>query len=515
MASFLSNLAPLESGYYQGKDELLRRQMLEGQMRAQQQQQQGLAALANAYGNQQQMPPPSQPMAPPPGQQSQPMQPPQGMQLPPQGMPPGMMPGNQAGPPRQQMGPPPQQAPQAPQVKPYTAPQPPKMVTPQQQAPQAGGMIPAPPQVTAAVQSTLPDLETMASTLKKQGITGMALMAALQQHQQFLSVEGKQQLAQLNEQVRHMQAEAAMQRAGAAQTTAGTGMQREDRLERGAQGETAASAARIDKDKSSASLNSARAEQIHAKLAGGGGSSGKDGSGKGGLLDDDDAKFLAQQAAAGDRSAMQDLGYGKVGAANRAKVVHFKRMLVEGGGGDGNTMAATNAEYQGTKAGERTLGTRTANVGMAVNEADQFADLALKASDAVDRSQFPTLNKIIMAGDKGTGGEAVVRFTAAHNSLVNAYSRAVSPSGTPTVSDKEHAREILETAYSKGQYAAGIDQLRKEMAAAKTSPGAVRKEFKDAVTGGDKPKPTASDIAYAKAHPETKAQFKAHFGIDP
>lgn len=33
-------------------------------------------------------------------------------------------------------------------------------------------------------------------------------------------------------------------------------------------------------------------------------------------------------------------------------------------------------------------------------------------------------------------------------------------------------------------------------------------------TGG-KPTPTASDLAYARAHPEQAANFKAHFGIDP
>lgn len=32
---------------------------------------------------------------------------------------------------------------------------------------------------------------------------------------------------------------------------------------------------------------------------------------------------------------------------------------------------------------------------------------------------------------------------------------------------------------------------------------------------GGKPTPTAEDIAYAKSHPETAAQFKAHFGVEP
>lgn len=88
-----------------------------------------------------------------------------------------------------------------------------------------------------------------------------------------------------------------------------------------------------------------------------------------------------------------------------------------------------------------------------------------------------------MAAQQGSGDENVVRLASATNALINIYSRAISPNGNPTVSDKEHAREILEKAWSQGQYAAGVDQMRLEMEAAQKSPGQVRNQFRNSVTG--------------------------------
>jgi len=88
-----------------------------------------------------------------------------------------------------------------------------------------------------------------------------------------------------------------------------------------------------------------------------------------------------------------------------------------------------------------------------------------------------------LAVEQGTGDENVVRFGIAVNSLINIYARAINPVGQVTVSDKDHARELLSTAWSKGQFRNGIDQLQLEMNAAYKAPGAVRKELRNAVTG--------------------------------
>jgi hypothetical protein len=195
-------------------------------------------------------------------------------------------------------------------------------------------------------------------------------------------------------------------------------------------------------------------------------------------LQEDDLKFMARQYLAGDKSVLQNLGRGQQGAKDIVALRKYIRTEAEAKGMKPDEVASTIAEFEGLKAGERTLGTRTATAGMAVTEATQFADLAVKSSEKVNRTSYPSFNKILLAGEKGTGDKDIVQFGAYNNSLINAYARAISPSGTPTVSDKDHAREMLDTAYSKGQYAAVVDAMKKEMAAAMKSPGMVREEFR-------------------------------------
>lgn len=195
-------------------------------------------------------------------------------------------------------------------------------------------------------------------------------------------------------------------------------------------------------------------------------------------LTDDDVKFMARQYLAGDKSVLQNIGRGAQGSRDLVAVRRAIREEAEAKGMKPDEVASTIAEFEGLKAGERSLGTRTAQAGMAVNEASQFADLALGASQKIDRTKYPNLNSVLQAAEKGTGDPAIVQFGAYNNSLINAYARAVSPTGTPTVSSTEHAREMLSTAYSKGQYAAVVGAMKQEMAAAMKSPGAVREEFR-------------------------------------
>lgn len=190
--------------------------------------------------------------------------------------------------------------------------------------------------------------------------------------------------------------------------------------------------------------------------------------------------FAVDQYLAGDPTAAQ--GYARSAQMKAA----FQNRLAERAkekGISGADLAAKTAEYQGIKAGQRTLGTRQAQIDMSVTEAQNVMPIALEASNKVDRTKYPTLNSMLLAAEKGTGGEDVVRLAGATNALINIYSRAISPTGTPTVSDKDHAREILSTAYSKGQYAAAVELMRQEMQAAKSAPGQVREDLSRSTSG--------------------------------
>jgi hypothetical protein len=201
------------------------------------------------------------------------------------------------------------------------------------------------------------------------------------------------------------------------------------------------------------------------------------------LLTPEEARFMAKQAWTGDTSVMQNVGRGAQGGEN---IVRLRRAIMELGRETGKTpeeLAAKNAEFFGIKAGERTLGTRTANIEMAVTEAQNIIPIALRASEKVDRTKYPNLNSVILAYEKKTGDENVVNLAVATNALINVYSRAIAPSGTPTVHDKEHAREIIAAAYSKGQYKSVVDIMQQEMAAARKSPEQVRGSMRESVTG--------------------------------
>jgi len=67
------------------------------------------------------------------------------------------------------------------------------------------------------------------------------------------------------------------------------------------------------------------------------------------------------------------------------------------------------------------------------------------------------------------------------------------------VADKEHAREIFSTATGPEAYKAVLDQIAKELEAARKSPGQVREEFRSGTTGGGTlapPKPGTVENGY-------------------
>ena len=216
-----------------------------------------------------------------------------------------------------------------------------------------------------------------------------------------------------------------------------------------------------------------------------------------GMLDAQTLKAMGEQYIAGDRTVMQNLGRGAQGGKNLIALRgEIAKQMAEAGIG-GKEMAARMAEFEGLKAGERTGAARQANVEMAINEAIPFADLALEASKKFDRGSFTPFNRAEQAIASGTSDPKLASFVAANNSFINAYARAVSPSGVPTVSDKDHAREMLNTAMGPEAYQAVIDQLKKEMEAARESPKVMRQELRETVTG----KPAADQTSTTDAKP--------------
>ncbi len=212
---------------------------------------------------------------------------------------------------------------------------------------------------------------------------------------------------------------------------------------------------------------------------------------KSGMFDDKTLTAMADQYIAGDKSVFQNLGRGGQAAENIVALRQKVQQRMEEKGISPEQQAVKMAEYNGMIQTQKTLGSRIANIEMAVTEAQQLAPQVLETSAAVDRTRFPSINKILLAGEKGMGDPDVVKLGIALNSFINVYSRAINPGGAPTVNDKEHARELLSDAWSSGQLQAGMGQLMKEMDLARKSPDIVRKSIREQYGAGESGAPKA------------------------
>ena len=129
-------------------------------------------------------------------------------------------------------------------------------------------------------------------------------------------------------------------------------------------------------------------------------------------------------------------------------------------------LTAINVGQLGAAAGARTAGTTTANIEIASDEANRMIGVLRGVIPTVNLTNYPSINAIQNAVSKGTGGVEVVKLNTAINSLINSYARAINPRGQPTVSDKNHAREVINNAMSNGQLEGTLQVMEAEMQAA-------------------------------------------------
>src|SRR5512139_2258218 len=227
-------------------------------------------------------------------------------------------------------------------------------------------------------------------------------------------------------------------------------------------------------------------------------------------LDHPTLEAMAHQARQGDTTVFQALGRGIQGAQN---IVMLRKEIARQNaaeGTSGEAQAQINAEFFGAKAGQRAIGTRTANIELAANELKNVIPVVLDASKAVNRTNYPDLNKVILAYQEKTGDPNVVKFGQGINTLINLYARAINPSGIPTVYDKSQAHDILYKAWSNGQFEAAVGMMQKEVDAALASPGLVKQQMRDRMLGRE----TAAPVTSAPAAPSAGGivDYKDFFG---
>jgi hypothetical protein len=204
----------------------------------------------------------------------------------------------------------------------------------------------------------------------------------------------------------------------------------------------------------------------------------------GSILGDDAAKSMAELWLRGDHSVFSNLGRGAQGGANVAKVWEQIHALMAERKITPDQVIQNVAETKGLTTGQQTLFRRQANIIVAAEAFEKVAPTVTAISDKIDRTKYPDINSILVAAKRKTGDESVVRMAAAINGAINTYSRAINAgAGNAYISDKEHAREILDIAYSKGQMRAAIDQLTIEINAELTAPGSAKDKLNEVFAG--------------------------------
>ena len=181
-------------------------------------------------------------------------------------------------------------------------------------------------------------------------------------------------------------------------------------------------------------------------------------------MDPNDFDFRAARLALGDTSVLTGAGVGKQAAALKSALrARADQYWMDRGLGPQQANAAVQ-EFAAQKAGARSLAQQEAKITGALKTAMQTAPRVLETSNNVDRTRFPDLNKIILAGKEKTGDPNVVQFGIAIETFINNYARAMNGGNNVlTDSARDQARSILAKYWSQGQINAAIDQSLVEM----------------------------------------------------
>lgn len=330
----------------------------------------------------------------------------------------------------------------------------------QPQGPQSGS-IPQPPQQQEVPQPNSMTISDAARFIKSRGVNDpMVAMQALEKLTPYLNQEAKQEAMMLRHQVQMMQAEEKVRRDKALEAGADKTRDMKAPL----------IAAQTDKTKNEAGV----------------------------VQQNSDARTTTAEAQKSKAEAMaRDAG----GKLTPSAITYWQEVLRNGGSlpprmGKGDIaqimegvatapgqvtpleFIQNKAETAGKTSAQRALGTQSANVQMAGKEYEASSKIAKEVSATYDRTSFPKVNEAINFANTQTGDPKVRAFGASINTLVNTYARAINPKGVGTVSDKEHARELLSKADGPAAFKAVLDILDREVAAAEKVASQVKADMR-------------------------------------
>ena len=202
-------------------------------------------------------------------------------------------------------------------------------------------------------------------------------------------------------------------------------------------------------------------------------------------LSDDAAGMLADMAIRmGPRSVSGFLGYGDQGRANKQKVLEVMASKTEGMQPEERTKLLTN--FQSEMAYARTGGSYAARVDTATQELVVLVPQALETSRKVPRGAFTALNSLVNEFRSGVSDPEFYDWQLANVSMINAYARAMNPTGVPRVTEKFElkAQNILSLATDDKSYEKQARRLMLEAQASQLASHAVMTRSAEPLTSG-------------------------------
>lgn len=176
--------------------------------------------------------------------------------------------------------------------------------------------------------------------------------------------------------------------------------------------------------------------------------------------------------------------------------------------GMSNAEITTNlGDFKQLTSASTQLGRREAITGVTSQAAYDIADQALEASKKIPRSKFLPIGELENKSDLIFNNPEYSNFQAANNAFINAYSKAINPSGVGTDRDKAHAREVLNTAKNDEAYSAAVRRLKNEIDVERQSPGKVTKMINEEYQkrhNSKKNQPSKESLSFVGKTPDGK-----------
>lgn len=151
-----------------------------------------------------------------------------------------------------------------------------------------------------------------------------------------------------------------------------------------------------------------------------------------------------------------------MGQAESRAIIARARELEVASGGDPSNWPQKWQNYQVAATGKRVLEQRAANLRLVENETATLIPRVRDISAKVSRTEYPSINSLILAARKGSGDPNVIKLGIAFESLIPVYARLLKPTGQITEGDTKRSHDILDKAWSDGQVQAALDQMEVE-----------------------------------------------------